>query len=186
MIKTFLLYCESISKDSKLYTQIDYNGYREGYKNAKDFSDKYSNRILDIIADYKNGNFLEYGDTPTSSFTHPKKFPSGRKNLYSAAMDRIGNILSYDELVELNYSDFDLFNIIILEYTKKGFIGNKYILYGIEMQIIENEDDWFYVKVSLYIRDRTTPVLYYKCDQFDGLLNFICDIIETKNIEDIN
>ena len=42
-------------------------------------------------------------------------------------------------------------------------------------RIMKTADEWYYV-FDMHAVDLTNK--YYKCDQIDGLLNFICDIIE--------
>lgn len=162
-------YLKLFEDHSKLYTQVEYEEYKKNYKNLQDFSKKYSNRISEILKDYKNTDFLEDYDGTGS---------------YNAVIDKSGKILDYNYLSinpknrPRHYNDSDIFDIMILKYRKKGIIDNNYVLFNVYMEITQNEDGWFYVKYSYYIPDRVTPITFYKCDQFDGLLSFICDRIE--------
>jgi len=155
-------YLKLFEDHSKLYTEIDYNEYKESYKSLQDFSKKYTSRISEILNDYKNTDFIEDSET----------------KCINVVMDRHGKLLNYDDLNDGDYDNSDIFDTIILKYKKKGIIDNKYVFFDVDMNITQNEDGWFYVKYSYYIPDRTTPITFYKCDQIDGLLNFICDIIE--------
>lgn len=153
-------YLKLFEDHSKLYTQIDYNEYVESYKSLQDFSKKYANRISEIFNDYKHTDFIE---------------DSNKTKCINVVIDKSGKVLNYDDLNDGDYDNSEIFDMVILKYRKKGIIDSKYVFFDVDMNITQNEDGWFYVS---YIPDRTTPITFYKCDQIDGLLNFICDIIE--------
>lgn len=156
-------YLKLFEDHPKLYTQIGYNEYKESCKSLQDFSKKYANRISEIFNGYKHTDFIEdYHNT----------------KCINVVIDKSGKVLNYDDLNDGDYDNSEIFDMVILKYRKKGIIDNTYVFFDVAMSITQNEDGWFYVKYSYYIPDRTTPITFYKCDQIDGLLNFICDIIE--------
>ncbi len=156
-------YLKLFEDHSKLYTQIDYNEYKESYKSLQNFSKRYTNRISEILKDYKNTDFIEdYHNT----------------KCINVVIDKSGKVLNYDDLNDGDYDNSEIFDMVILKYRKKGIIDNIHVLFDADMKITQNDDGWYYVQYNYHIPDRTTPITFYKCDQIDGLLNFICDIIE--------
>lgn len=160
-------YLKLFEDHSKLYTQIDYNEYKESYKSLQDFSKKYANRISEIFNGYKHTDFIE---------------DSNKTKCINVVIDKSGKVLNYDDLNDGDYDNSEIFDMVILKYRKKGIRYNTSVLFGVDMNITQNDDGWFYVKYGYYIPDKTnpliTPITFYKCDQIDGLLNFICDMIE--------
>jgi len=156
-------YLKLFEDHSKLYTQIDYNEYKESYKSLQDFSKKYANRISEIFNGYKHTDFIE---------------DSNKTKCINVVIDKSGKVLNYDDLNDGDYDNSEIFDMVILKYRKKGIIDNIHVLFDADMKITQNDDGWYYVQYNYHIPDRTTPITFYKCDQIDGLLNFICDMIE--------
>ena len=146
---------------SKLYEKISYQLYRDRLPNLDNFERKYGNRLLEMLKHYKETDLLmEYDKT----------------GLYHQVVNKNGR--QHDWTDEINYDEY---SAVRLTYGKR-ILYDKYTNVYVTLNISQSKDEYFYVEYSYLILDRETPIEYYKCDQIEGLLQLVCDKIESRTI----
>ena len=71
---------------------------------------------------------------------------------------------------------------MVIDYNYPYEVG--FIKFGKKISIRKNNDDWFIVSLERNVKNMTNSDLqnrkFYCCDQFDGLIKLIDDIIKTN------
>ena len=148
---------------NNFYLKITHDEYNNGLNKIESFNRKYGNRILEVIEHHKKELKLDDID------------------LYVSCKDINGDLYTSD-----GYSD-TIYEVPILSYSK-NVTKSEYIRVDIEM--IQSEDEYFYTSVTKIKYKNGNPANipgrnrfqkdFYKCDQFEGLLQFLCDEIENS------
>jgi hypothetical protein len=87
-------------------------------------------------------------------------------------MDRISEVIS--ESNSRAYASF--FNPHLIEGRYKNQI-DRFISVSVDLAVIKLEDEWYVANVrEIFPRLTRGYYPYYKCDQFEGLIEFIKDI----------
>lgn len=138
------------------YIRINPEEYRNMYSEIFEFSRKNSDLINDTFKYYCDSNILENDHN---------------SGLYSKIRNNRG-----EDIIDLAYEDGS--TCIIVKYTKSILNGRKYEKHHFVIDIYQTTDDWFLVCFFENSKIKINSLNYYKCDQIDGLLNFICDAFE--------
>lgn len=157
-------YILEYNKYSEIYIQTTYKDYRDSFSYIVEFNRNFANSIEDTFKRYQENNIIN--DDPNSG-------------LFVEYRDKDGH-----KITDHNYQDG--YTCLIVRY-KKEILGDdkKYKMNSFVIDIYQTDDEWFFVSFNEDDKYKQNKIYYYKCDQIDGILNFICDVME-KPFDKIN
>lgn len=127
-----------------------------------------------MIFNFRMFEGMEYDVIPIDEYEHGRLFWENSDSFTSSEKSRIRKFLaSKDISIRQNLVDMEKLDKSPIFFSKK--IGRTYL----SIQISKLEDDWFAVRAS-----NLDGSEYYKCDQFEGLVEFLKK--QLKDLPDVD